>query len=106
MDPTSVVAQLYAGSPVAVGVALVAIALAARKSVLATAARLGERVGALEQGRLKDQQRAVMERARRWQIEAALIEAGLPIPAWPDMNEPPHQPPTARHSLPPDWRPK
>ena len=103
MDLARAYEQLLAGSPLAIGAALVAIAWSTRRSVLAAVRRFGVRLGRLEQGRAADLEAARMERARRWQLEAALIAAGFAIPPWPDLPDDVPAP-VPRHAT-PDWSP-
>jgi hypothetical protein len=95
--------QLTAGSPLAIGVALVWVALNTRKALIGSMGRIGARVGRLEQGRIADQEAARLERVRRWQLEAALIAVGTPIPPWPDHSDDVPAP-TPRHTI-PEWSP-
>lgn len=104
MDWADAYEQLAAGSPLAIGAVLVAVALSTRKSVLATIGRFGARIGRLEQGRIADQQATELERMRRWQLEAVLIGAGHQLPPWPDLTDVVPAP-TPRHAL-PDWSPR
>lgn len=103
MDWAHAYEQLTAGSPLAAGFVLVALAWSTRKAVLATVARFGRRLGALEQARVGDLEVARLERARRWQLEAALLEAGIPLAPWPDQPDTVPAP-TPRHAY-PDWSP-
>jgi len=96
--------QLATGSPLAIGAALIAVALSTRKSLTASMGRIGARVGRLEQGRVADKRDAELERIRRWQLEAFLISTGAELPPWPDTPEAVAAPVPA-HAL-PDWRPR
>lgn len=104
MDWARAYEQLLAGSPLAIGAVLVAVALSTRKSVLATVGRFGRRLGQLEQNRAADLEAARMERARRWQLEAALLAEDIRLPPWPDQPDLVPAPAFPRHSL-PDWSP-
>lgn len=104
MDWAHAYEQLAGGSPLAAGVALVAVALSTRRAVLASLSRFGRRLGALEQGRAGDLEVARMERARRWQLEAVLLADGVQLPPWPDQPDTVPSPNLSRHAL-PDWSP-
>lgn len=78
LSTTADLFQLAGGAGPWFALALVLLGIAARvaRSQRQSATRQGERIGALER-------RADAERDRRLQVEAALIEYGIPLPWWP-----------------------
>lgn len=65
----------------ALAVTLLGIAWRVAHNARASARAQGERIGALEQ-------RSRSTELRRYQVEAALLRAGVALPAWPDGPHP------------------
>ncbi len=84
MTLADVLGTLRADSPVflVLAVAVLSAAAATGRRVMASARRQGERIGALEA-------LTKSEQTRRRQVEAELIECGVPLPYWPEDPLPP-----------------
>jgi hypothetical protein len=81
-----ILATASAQTPWLIFVATVLLGLAGlvARRVYAGLRRQGERIGHLEQLRIRDRERAQLERVRRYQLEVALDRAGIDLAPWPD----------------------
>jgi hypothetical protein len=73
------------------GLAAIGLGLLYIASTIHSDAKVSERVNAytiaLEKRMVRMERAQRRESARRYQLEGALCEAGIPIPPWPDMPD-------------------